>query len=95
VVAWGSCASNGCVQAAKPNPTGATPIYKLVDKPVINVPGCPPIADVMMSVVTHLLVLGQLPALDSQGAPWSSMGARARHMLRRPTTMPVSSSSRG
>ncbi len=25
VVAWGSCASNGCVQAAKPNPTGATP----------------------------------------------------------------------
>ena len=49
VVAWGSCASNGCVQAAKPNPTGATPIYKLVDKPVINVPGCPPIADVMMA----------------------------------------------
>ena len=64
VVAWGSCASNGCVQAAKPNPTGATPIHKLVDKPVINVPGCPPIADVMMGVVTHLLVLGQLPALD-------------------------------
>jgi len=26
IVAWGSCASNGCVQAAKPNPTGATPI---------------------------------------------------------------------
>ena len=27
VVAWGSCASNGCVQAAKPNPAGATPIH--------------------------------------------------------------------
>ena len=49
IVAWGSCASNGCVQAAKPNPTGATPISKLVNKPVINVPGCPPIADVMMA----------------------------------------------
>jgi len=24
-------------------PTGATPIYKLVDKPVINVPGCRPL----------------------------------------------------
>ena len=47
VVAWGSCASNGCVQAAKPNPTGATPIHKVIGKPVINVPGCPPIADVM------------------------------------------------
>jgi len=69
VVAWGSCASNGCVQAAKPNPTGATPIHKLVNKPVINVPGCPPIADVMMGVVTHLLVLGQVPALDSLGVP--------------------------
>jgi phosphate transport system substrate-binding protein len=42
VVAWGSCASNGCVQAAKPNPTGATPIHKLVNKPVINVPGIRP-----------------------------------------------------
>jgi len=76
VVAWGSCASNGCVQAAKPNPTGATPIYKLVDKPVINVPGCPPIADVMMGVVTHLLVLGQVPALDSQNRPKEFYGRR-------------------
>ena len=25
IVAWGSCASNGCIQAANPNPTGATP----------------------------------------------------------------------
>ena len=25
IIAWGSCASNGCVQAAKPNPTGAKP----------------------------------------------------------------------
>src|SRR5208282_824439 len=76
VIAWGSCASNGCVQAAKPNPTGATPIYKLIDKPVINVPGCPPIADVMMGVVTHLLVLGQIPALDSQGRPKEFYGRR-------------------
>jgi hydrogenase small subunit len=76
IVAWGSCASNGCVQAAKPNPTGATPISKLVDKTVINVPGCPPIADVMMAVVTHLLVVGQVPALDSQGRPKEFYGRR-------------------
>jgi hydrogenase small subunit len=76
VVAWGSCESNGCVKAAKPNPTGATPIHKLVNKPVINVPGCPPIADVMMGVVTHLLVLGQVPALDSLGRPKEFYGRR-------------------
>jgi hydrogenase small subunit len=69
VIAWGSCASNGCVQNAKPNPTNATPIHKLIDKPVINVPGCPPIADVMTGVITHLLVFGTVPELDSQGRP--------------------------
>jgi hydrogenase small subunit len=69
VIAWGSCASNGCIQAAKPNPTGATPVHKLISKPVINVPGCPPIADVMTGVVTHLLVLGSAPELDGLGRP--------------------------
>ena len=69
IIAWGSCASNGCIQAANPNPTGATPIHKILDKPVINVPGCPPIADVMTAVVTHLLVFGRAPDLDGQGRP--------------------------
>ena len=97
VVAWGSCASNGCVQAAKPNPTGATPIHKLVDKPVINVPGCPPIADVMMGVVTHLLVLGQIAGArqpgTAEGILWPP---RARHVLSpRRTTMPGCSWSHG
>jgi hydrogenase small subunit len=85
IVAWGSCASNGCVQAAKPNPTHATPIHKLVNKPVINVPGCPPIADVMMAVVTHILVLGQIPALDSLGRPKEFYGRRVHDTCyRRP-----------
>lgn len=69
VIAWGSCASNGCIQSANPNPTDATPIHKILDQPVINVPGCPPIADVMTGVVTHVLALGRIPELDSQGRP--------------------------
>jgi hydrogenase small subunit len=69
VIAWGSCASFGCIQAANPNPTMATPISKLVKKPVINVPGCPPIAEVMTGVVTHILLFGRIPELDSQGRP--------------------------
>ena len=85
VIAWGNCASNGCVQAAKPNPTEATPIHKLIDKPVINVPGCPPIADVMMGVVTHLLVLGSMPELDDQGRPKEFYGRRVHDTCyRRP-----------
>ena len=69
IIAWGSCASNGCIQGASPNPTGATAIDKLVNKPVIKVPGCPPIADVMVAIVTHILVYGRIPELDSQGRP--------------------------
>lgn len=69
IIAWGSCASHGCVQAAAPNPTMATPIHKLVNQPVINVPGCPPIAEVMTGVVTHILLFGKIPELDSKGRP--------------------------
>ncbi|WP_299444760.1 hydrogenase small subunit [uncultured Rhodospira sp.] len=70
VIAWGSCASWGCVQAAKPNPTQATPVDKVVtDKPVIKVPGCPPIAEVMTAVVTYILTFERLPELDRHGRP--------------------------
>ncbi|WEK37972.1 MAG: hydrogenase small subunit [Candidatus Pseudobacter hemicellulosilyticus] len=70
VIAWGSCACNGCVQAAKPNPTSATPIHKLIkDKPVIKVPGCPPIGEVMAGVIVHLVTFGRIPQLDALGRP--------------------------
>jgi len=70
VIAWGNCASAGCVQAAHPNPTGAKPAHKIIGgKPVINVQGCPPIADVMSGVAVHLLTFGTIPQLDSLGRP--------------------------
>ena len=70
VIAWGSCASWGCVQAAKPNPTGAVPIDKVItDKPIIKVPGCPPIAEVMSAVVTYVVAFDRIPELDRQGRP--------------------------
>jgi hydrogenase small subunit len=70
IIAWGSCASWGCVQAAKPNPTQATPIHKVItDKPIIKVPGCPPIAEVMTGVITYMLTFDKIPELDRQGRP--------------------------
>jgi hydrogenase small subunit len=70
IVAWGSCASNGCVQAAHPNPTGAKPVHELItDKPVIRVPGCPPIAEVMTGVLTYILTFDRLPELDRFSRP--------------------------
>ncbi|MGE5545262.1 MAG: hydrogenase small subunit [Solirubrobacterales bacterium] len=77
VIAWGTCASFGCVQAAKPNPTKATPVSKLIrDVPVVNVPGCPPIAEVMAAVLTYVITFDRLPDLDRQLRPKMFYGQR-------------------
>jgi hydrogenase small subunit len=77
VISWGSCASHGCVQNAKPNPTGAQPVKKLIQgKPIINVPGCPPIAEVMTGVLAYILTFDQLPELDRVGRPKMFYGQR-------------------
>ena len=70
IIAWGNCACSGCVQAAKPNPTEAKPIHKIIaGKPIINVQGCPPIAEVMAGVLVHLLTFDAIPQLDQLGRP--------------------------
>ncbi|MBL9214965.1 MAG: hydrogenase small subunit [Opitutaceae bacterium] len=70
IIAWGNCACSGCVQAAKPNPTVATPIHRVLGgKPIVNVQGCPPIAEVMAGVLVHLLTFDRIPQLDAHGRP--------------------------
>ena len=70
VIAVGSCAAFGGLPNAAPNPTGAVPVTDIVtDKPVINVPGCPPIPEAMISgtMVHYLLSFGSIPELDAHG----------------------------
>lgn len=75
VVAVGSCAAFGGLPHAKPNPTGAVPVTELVkDKPVINVPGCPPIPVVITGVLAHYLTWGTLPDVDQHNRPLSFFG---------------------
>jgi hydrogenase small subunit len=70
IVAVGSCAAFGGLPMANPNPTGARAVADLVKgKPVINVPGCPPIPAVMTGVLAHILTFGKLPELDHLGRP--------------------------
>lgn len=70
ILAYGSCSSWGGIAAASPNPTGAMPITDVIkDKPVIRVPGCPPIAEVMTGVIAHVLTFGTVPELDGEGRP--------------------------
>jgi hydrogenase small subunit len=77
VVAVGACAHWGSVQAARPNPTGAVGVDQIVqDKVVVNIAGCPPIADVVTATLVHILTFGSVPELDRHGRPLFAYGAR-------------------
>jgi len=70
VMAIGSCASWGGVPSASPNPTGATGVDSiLTEKPVVNLPGCPPNPYNLLAVVLEYATMGKLPALDDQNRP--------------------------
>jgi hydrogenase small subunit len=75
VVAVGTCAAFGGLPQAQPNPTGAVPIEQLVSgKPVINIPGCPPLPQAMAGTITQILAFGKLPELDELKRPRAFFG---------------------
>ena len=77
IIAYGSCAVSGGIQAAKPNPTGSGGIAHYTgSKQVIQVPGCPPIPEVMTGVVMHIALFGKLPTLDAENRPRQFYGNR-------------------
>ncbi len=77
VIAWGTCASWGCVQAARPNPTTAVSIDRVVThRPVIKIPGCPPIAEVMTGIIAYMVLYDRIPPLDAQRRPKMFYGNR-------------------
>jgi hydrogenase small subunit len=75
VISVGTCAAFGGLPHADPNPTGAVPVQELVkDKPVINIPGCPPIGEAMTATLSYLLAFGKLPELDDLNRPKAFFG---------------------
>jgi hydrogenase small subunit len=75
IVAIGSCASWGGVQASAPNPTGAKGVPEIItDRPVITLPGCPASPYNLLSTVLYYLTLKKLPALDDKGRPKFAYG---------------------
>lgn len=75
IISVGSCAAFGGLPHANPNPTGAASVSDIItDKPIINVPGCPPIPVVITGVFLHYLTLGKIPELDGLGRPKAFYG---------------------
>lgn len=70
VVSIGSCASWGGIPSSGPNPTGAVGVDSLVtNKPVINIPGCPPNPYVVLGSILEFAKTGKPPALDALNRP--------------------------
>ncbi len=75
VIAMGTCAAFGGLPAAKPNPTGAVGISKLIDNSkLINVPGCPPNPHNFLATVAYIITFKRLPELDELRRPKFAYG---------------------
>jgi quinone-reactive Ni/Fe-hydrogenase small subunit len=83
IIAVGTCSSFGGVQAAYPNPTGAVGISKVLNKPVVNVPGCPPSAKNIVGTIVYYILFGTLPAVDNFNRPKFAYGLRIHDLCER------------
>ncbi len=74
VIALGSCASFGGVQAAAPNPGGYKGVGDALGIKPLNIPGCPPNPINLVGTVVNYLLLGKLPECDELGRPLFAYG---------------------
>lgn len=75
VLAIGTCAAYGGIPKAYPNPTGAVGVEDLISgTPIVNIPGCPPMPDVLSGILVYFISFGRLPALDERKRPLAYYG---------------------
>lgn len=75
IIAVGTCASYGGIAHAYPNPTKARSVAELItNKPLINLPGCPPLPVAITGVIVHFLTFGEWPLLDNLKRPLAFFG---------------------
>ena len=84
VIAIGTCAAYGGLQAASPNPTGAVGVQDLLgSKPIINVPGCPPNPVSFLGTVLHFFTFNKFPKTDYLGRPLFAYGRKIHDQCER------------
>ncbi len=75
IVCVGTCSAFGGIPFADPNPTDAWPVSAIVvDKPLINVSGCPPIPEVITGTLLQFFMTGAAPDLDEHRRPKAFFG---------------------
>ena len=68
VIAVGTCASDGGISAARPNPAQCVDIQSVLTRKVIKLPGCPCHPDWFMGTLAYIVLFGE-PALDDRARP--------------------------
>ncbi len=76
VIAIGSCAVDGGVPAAAPNPSRIKGVGEALGMKVINLPCCPVNPEWLVGTVVHLLTTGKAPPLDAKGRPLMFYGRK-------------------
>ena len=83
IISIGTCSSFGGVQAAYPNPTNTKAVYEVINKPVINVPGCPPSEKNIVGTILYVILFGTLPTVDNFNRPKWAYGIRIHDLCER------------
>ncbi len=77
ILSVGSCALDGGVVAAAPNPTGAVGVSEALGRDdIINLPGCPVNPINIVGTLLSYLMFEELPALDTFNRPLWAYGSR-------------------
>ena len=76
VIAVGTCACDGGLAAAAPNPTGALGVRRAIPglANLVALPGCPANVENITATLVHYLTFGALPACDGEGRPRFAYG---------------------
>ena len=75
-IALGSCAWDGGLAAASPNPTGAQGVRQAVPglRNLVALPGCPANVVNLVATIVHYLTYGRFPELSGDGRPEFAYG---------------------
>ena len=84
VMAVGSCAFDGGVVAASPNPTGAVGVSEALGRSdIINLPGCPVNPINIVGTLLHFIMFDEFPKLDEKNRPEWAYGFRVHDNCER------------
>jgi quinone-reactive Ni/Fe-hydrogenase small subunit len=84
VIAVGSCAYDGGVVAAAPNPTGAVGVAEALGRAdIINLPGCPTNPINIVGTLLQYIMFDEFPKLDSNNRPEWAYGFRVHDNCER------------